>query len=648
MAARHFIVATAGHVDHGKSALVRALTGIDPDRLPEEKQRGITIDLGFAHLELPATIEGRPGTLALGFVDVPGHEDFVKNMVAGVGSVDLALFVVAADDGWMPQSEEHLQILSYLGVTRAVIVLTKADLAEGRVAERLCSVREALSGSPLAGAPIVPVSVVTGWGLEELGAALVAALASAPPSADQGKPRLPVDRVFSLPGVGTVATGTLTGGSLERGQEVLVQPAGRTARIRALQSHHRDAARCGPGTRVALGLPDAPPRSATEPQGLARGDVVTLPGLGGPGLTADVLLEKSARLRGADAVAARPLKDRTRVRVHFGSGNAAATVFLHQVRELAPGGRALAQLRFEGPVFLFGGDRFIVRDWAEQSTQAGGLVLDPHGDRKRWQARPQLALLEARAAAPGDVSVWVASALARQGVVPAGQVLVQSRFSAAAIAAAADSLVAAGQAVRAGSLLADAAQWRDWLRRAAEAVDLAHRAHPEWPGLPLTVLRRELEGDLGGGDAFDALVRALTAAGFALAGGALRRGDHRPALPPRLQAAGDWVRRALNEKPVEPPARKELVRDAPGREALRFLLDTGQAVEVSPELVLSAEGFDAAREAVRLHLARHGTATTSELRQAVGTSRRVIIPLLEKLDRDGVTLREGDQRRLRK
>src|SRR5271170_7898668 len=240
---QHFMVATGGHVDHGKSALVKALTGTDPDRLPEEKSRGITIDLGFAHLEIPSSAP-EDGPLSLGIVDVPGHEDFVKNMVAGVGSIDLALLVVAADDGWMPQTEEHLQILTYLGVHRAVIALTKIDLvadeqaASDRIRERL---RGTLFTETLgfADAPIVPTSVVAGRGLDDLRAALARVLAEAPPSDDIGKPRLAVDRIFTLRGVGTVVTGTLAGGTLRRGQEVTIQPSGKKTRIRNMQSHNR-------------------------------------------------------------------------------------------------------------------------------------------------------------------------------------------------------------------------------------------------------------------------------------------------------------------------------------------------------------------------------------------------------------------------
>src|SRR5437773_10170417 len=282
MTVRNFIMATAGHVDHGKSALVKALTGIDPDRLPEEKARGITIDLGFARLELPSTINDQPSTFHLGIIDVPGHEDFVKNMVAGVGSVDLALFVVAADDGWMPQTEEHLQVLSYLGVNRAVVALTKIDLVESQemIAARL---REKLANSPFAEAPIVPTSVPNACGIDELKATLVRVLGDTPLPRDIGKPRLPVDRVFTLRGIGTVVTGTLTGGTLHRGQPVIIQPSGKTTRIRAVQNHNRDVDVSMPGTRTALNLPDVGANV------VHRGDVVTLAELGSASNTHDVL-----------------------------------------------------------------------------------------------------------------------------------------------------------------------------------------------------------------------------------------------------------------------------------------------------------------------------------------------------------------------
>src|SRR6476619_1659548 len=269
--ATHFIVATAGHVDHGKSALIKALTGTDPDRLPEEKARGITIDLGFAHLELPSPAP--PASFLLGIVDVPGHEDFVKNMVAGVGSIDLALLVVAADDGWMPQTEEHLQILTYLGVHRAVIALTKFDL--GNVETITAQIRNQLEQTPFTNCQIIPTSVRTGQGLSDLKDVLGHEFAELRRPRDIGKPRLFVDRAFVLRGVGTVATGTLSGGSIRRGQDVVVQPRNISARIRSIQNHGRDIELAQPGMRTAMNLPDV---SIGEKE-MQRGDLITVQSL---------------------------------------------------------------------------------------------------------------------------------------------------------------------------------------------------------------------------------------------------------------------------------------------------------------------------------------------------------------------------------
>src|SRR6185437_9569102 len=461
--ARHFILATAGHVDHGKSALVKALTGTDPDRLPEEQLRGITIDLGFAHLELPAA--AGESSIVLGIVDVPGHEDFVKNMVAGVGSIDLSLLVVAADDSWMPQTEEHLQILTYLGVKRAVVGLTKIDLAQDEQGA-ITAIREKLKDTPFADAPIVPTSVVTGRGIGDVKAALAQVLAYAPPPADIGKPRLPVDRVFKLQGIGTVVTGTLSGGMLRRGQTAVIQPSAKTARIRSIQSHNRDLETSGPGSRTALNL------SLDDVEDVHRGDVITLTEFGGPSSIVDVLLEISGR-------ALRPIKDGARVHVHHGSGNTAARIAFHDRKDLAPGERALAQLRMETPAFVFAGDRFVLRDWSEHSTLGGGIVLDPDASQRLFHSETRARFLSPRAQAPDDAGSFVASQLARDGAAKKSQMLRKSRFSADAVAAVVSRLQAEGNLVVAGEMVIEWARWKKVQQRAIDAIDARHRAHPE-------------------------------------------------------------------------------------------------------------------------------------------------------------------------
>ncbi len=629
---RHFILATAGHVDHGKSALIKALTGTDPDRLPEEQMRGITIDLGFAHLELPDPKDSF-SSIVLGIVDVPGHEDFVKNMVAGVGSIDLALLVVAADDGWMPQTEEHLQILTYLGVSRAVVALTKADLTPDQESAT-ARIREKLRGTPFADAPIVPTSVVNGRGLEELRVALARVLVNAPPQADIGKPRLPVDRVFKLQGIGTVVTGTLNGGALRKGQSITIQPSGKTARVRNIQSHGRDVEVIGPGTRTALNL------SLDAVEDIHRGDVITLSDFGGPSNVLDVLVEISSRATSA-------IKDGARVHAHHGSGNVAARVAFREDMELAAGEHAVAQLRLEAPAYVFAGDRFIVRDWAERNTLGGAIVLDPDGNRKLFRADLRVKFLGELAQSPTDVSRFVSAQAAYDGATRKSRLLVKSRFSAAEISAAISRLVAAGTVVLAGDFVVDAARWQALGRRATEAIDARHRAHPEQSGLPLTELRAALGEELPAAELMDGVVVDLCARGFARVGVAVRRASHMPALPPQLQAAGAKIRAALAAKPLDPPSRKDLAPDVGSQQALRFLIESGEVVDINAEIAMSAESVKQATASIRRFIRERGPVTTSELRQMLGNSRRVAIPLLEKLDRDGVTLRQGDKRALR-
>jgi selenocysteine-specific elongation factor len=649
MHTRNFIVATAGHVDHGKSALVKALTGTDPDRLPEEKARGITIDLGFAHLGLSALIDGHVSTISVGLVDVPGHEDFVKNMVAGVGSIDLALLVVAADDGWMPQTEEHLQILTYLGVSRAIIALTKIDLVPSAEAQTIGRIREKLKGTPFVDAPIVCTSVVTSQGIEHTRQTLATVLASTPPPCDFGKPRLPIDRVFVLRGIGTVVTGTLSGGILQRGQTVMLQPSGKTTRIRSLHSHNREIEAVGPGTRAALNLPDVGSNAegADGVTSASRGEVVTIAELGSGTDAIDVLLEKSERLLNAQSAAGRPLKDGALVRVHHGSGNAAARVLLLEVPALAPGERALAQLRFSKRIFACAGDRFIIRDWSEQNTLAGGVVLEADGSRARLRKAEYLHCLTQRAQAPDDAGVFARSQLVRDRAIREALLLVKTRFSAAEIKRVIADLVERAEAVRLNEWLIEMAWWGTIRQRASELIHAEHHLHPERAGLNLNDLRVAIEGELPAQELWEALRADLCRRDFVQNGTDIRAASHCPALPPQLQAAGNKVRALLNTKLLEPPSKKELCPDAASQQALRFLIQTGDAIELNEETVLGTEHFTRAKESIQQFLQQKGSGTASELRQLLGTNRRIIIPLLERLDRDGVTLRQGDQRRLR-
>ena len=626
MTPRHAILATAGHIDHGKSALVKALTGNDPDRLPEEKLRGITIDLGFAHLELPGH--------SLGIVDVPGHQDFVKNMVAGVGAVDLALLVVAADDGWMPQTEEHLQILSYLGATRGVVALTKADLVDDTSA-REEEIRLQLQNSPLAEASIVPVSAHNGIGLEELKNALAAAAETMPPHTDDGQPRLAVDRVFTLQGIGTVVTGTLTGGTMSKGDTVTAYPPGRDTRIRTLQSHNRAQDTAQPGTRTALNLADAARGD------LPRGATITLPALATTTRTLDVLLERSTRL-GQECA---PLRNDTRVRVHHGSGHWPARLVLVEGKILEPGAAQLAQLRLENPACVWPGDRIVIRNWPESATLAGGRVLDAQGDRQGLRSAAHKLFLQTRAEAPENAETWIRSQLVRDGIAQRDALLCPSTFSTAQIDSAVTSLVNAKAALAAGDWLADESRWQQAREAIANAVNAEHRAHPERAGLTMELLRPLAQKAFPSGDVFAELLKDLCQNGFKRQAKYITSLSHKPALPPNLRAAGEHIRQALAG--TDPPARKLLAGTSEGAQALRFLIEAGEVMEVSPELAIGAAQFNRFRMLLKNHLRTHTQGTASELRQALGTTRRILIPLLEKMDRDGITRRQGDVRVLR-
>jgi selenocysteine-specific elongation factor len=630
MTEKHFILATAGHVDHGKSALVKALTGTDPDRLPEEKKRQITIDLGFAELNLTGPDEQR---FHVGIVDVPGHEDFVRNMIAGVGSIDLALLVVAADDGWMPQTEEHLQILTYLGVRRAVIALAKSDL--GRIDIVTEQIRNQLRETMFAESPIVPTSVRAGEGIENLKSAIASELTAMHPQCDFGKPRLFIDRIFTLRGIGTVVTGTLTGGQLHPGQSIIVQPQKLRARIRSIQSHGVEIERAQPGMRTALNLPDVAIGQ------IKRGDVITDSDLVAS-LSLIAEIEKSPRLRVHER-AARPLKNGSSVYLHHGTLRVAATVTLLERKTLEPGQRTIVHLNLASPIFAFVGDRFVVRDASEQHTIAGGVVLDPGGVNYRDPMQRKLLLM--RATAADDVDVCVRSEIALRGFVPRTTLLNKSRFAAGEISEALARLEAGNEILLREKIAADGEFWKKLLTQAIAVIDEAHKQNPERLGLDLNVLRSELRVEQL--DVFEALIAELCAQDFVRKGAAIARTSHHPVLPVKLRAAEGKIREALSQKPFDPPPRRELESDPRARQVLRFLIESGDSIEIAPDVVLLRESFERMKWQIADFISRNGPATVSQLRQALDSSRRIMVPLLERLDSEGVTWRTGDKRGLR-
>ena len=617
---KHIIVGTAGHIDHGKTALVKALTGIDTDRLEEEKRRGITIDLGFAHLQLTPSLQ-------LGLVDVPGHERFVKNMLAGVGGIDLVLFVVAADESIMPQTREHFDICRLLGIPRGVVALTKSDLVD---ADMLALVRleieELTAGSFLEDAPVVPVSSMTGAGLEELRGELARMAAGAPEKNAAGYFRLPIDRVFSVKGFGTVVTGTLVSGSVTKESEVELYPEGRRLRVRGVEVHGAKAARAAAGQRTALNLADI------EPAGLARGDVLSEP----------------ARFRAVDRVdcrldllrSAKPLKHRAPVHFHSGTAEIEAEVrLLDDAQVLRPGSAAYVRLLLRQPALLLPGDRFIIRMFSPVITIGGGVVVDwgEHRYRKGEDAATRLDVLALPDAA-ARVALLVKEAPFGLGIadLTARTGLLESEIAAAAARAPLAPL-ADGWYVDRG--------WFQMARdRLVQSVQEFHQRNPLLAGIARQDLRsRELDGaPLFVLDALLAAAKELTAEGELV-----RVRGHAVVLKQDEEQARTAMEHAFEQAGLAAPAVAEVLAKSGleagrARRLLEILLREKRLVRISDELVFHHSAIDRLRE--MLAARRPARFNVGAFKEWTGISRKYAIPLLEYLDRAHVTRREGDER----
>ncbi len=636
------VLATAGHVDHGKSALVRALTGIDPDRLIEEQQRGMTIDLGFAWMELPLPPDGRPEPV--GIVDVPGHIDFIKNMLAGVGSVDAAVLVVAADEGVMPQTREHLAILDLLAVPAGVVALTKVDLVEDPEWLELVEldIHDLLAGTRLEGASVVPVSALTGAGLEDLRQALAQVLVDLPPRRDRGRPRLPIDRVFTLPGFGTIVTGTLSDGHFRIGDPVAILPDGPTGRIRGLQSHRQPIQVARPGSRVAINL------SGVDRSQVHRGQVVVRPDT----LQATRLIDVAFRLL---PDAPKPLRHNHRVDFFSGTAETPAHVRLLGTEELRPGQEGWLQIRLERPVVVAAGDRYILRQPSPSATLGGGTVLDPHPRRRYRRFDPQaLARLETLAA--GDPEEILLQTLERHPLLSVEALLEQSGLGTEPAQEALDELSRQGAVQRLeGGLLLSRDTYQNLLEQMVVILEGFHRAHPLRRGMLRSELRSRLripaprQGQELPLRAFNDLVAQAQEAGHVQADDtAVWRAGHRIRFTPEQEAGIQRVLAALEASPYAPPHANELLRllgDDP--ELLEALVDQGQLVRLGNNVLFRRQDFETMVQAIVTHLEEHGTITLAQVRDRFATSRKYAQAVLEEMDARRITRREGDVRVLR-
>jgi len=613
------VVATAGHVDHGKSSLIVRLTGIDPDRWEEEKRRGLTIDLGFAWTTLPSGTE-------IGFVDVPGHERFVRNMLAGVGPVRLVLFVVAADEGWKPQSEEHLAIVDVLGAQGGVVALTKRDLVdEETVRARTEDVRARLAGTPLQGAPVVSCSAETGEGLDELRGELDRMVGQTPPPEDQGRPRIHIDRSFTIRGAGTVVTGTLTGGTLTAGDEVVLHPDGAKARIRSLQTHRRPVPVARPVSRVAANL------VGTSKEDVERGDVLARPGQWRP----TALVE--ARLRPVRSIQ-HAVTARGAYKLYSGSSERDARIRLYDRAELLPGETAFARIRLSRPVVVDVGDRFVLREAGRRETVAGGVILDPDPPARPGPDPPARLARRER----GERRDIPAAVVADRGAVRAADLKPLAGSSPTVV----------DGATRLGAWWASDAAFGAMRDAVVMALAEYHRRHPLRPGMDTADVRRamiearqDLAAPLEQGLAGDVLARLEAEGIVARQATTLRLTEHRVTLGEREGEAASVVQAVAGGEPT-PPTVRELQRSGHPADLIDACVTTGLLARVSPDVVVTPGFLSRAEDVARTEAARPEGLTVSRFRELLGTTRKYALPLLAHLDAKGLTRRDGDIRRL--
>jgi selenocysteine-specific elongation factor len=644
-AVRYVVLGTAGHIDHGKTSLVRALTGIDCDTLAEEKQRGITINLGFAHWR-PGPEQGGDASVEFGIVDVPGHQRFVRNMVAGAAGIDLLLLVVAADDGVMPQTLEHLHIARLLGVRRGVVALNKADLVDDELLELAREdVQQLLQGGgALAASPVVPVSAVTGQGFAELTAALIQAAAELPSRIAGERFRMPIDRSFSIRGAGTVVTGTTLAGVLHSGEEVQLLPRGKRARVRGIQLHGTAASQVGPGRRAALNL------TGLDKEEASRGDVLVQP----DSIIPTTLLDAEIELLPGER---RPLRRGSEVLLHAGTAEINARLEPLEAETLASGQRGLVQLQLQQPAVLAAGDRFILRHSSSEFTVGGGSVLDAHPTRHRRQreaAAQKLATLGGTGSQLGheiekaQFGLSAAAAQLRLNLSPEGlrQALAELHTAQAGLVESPDGR----------QLLLTLPANRDRIEHAAlSALQQHHAAHPlSRRGLDAQQLLRMVD-PRAAGLSLEVLRNCLAAA--STRGLLIRDGDSYalPGLQPKLSERDRKALQLLTVRfnaSIQPDQPDEIVDELPVDKArLRLLLE----YMVEEQLVILAPGgmyfgpqvVERARQALLRHFAGEDGISVSQFGHTSGATRKYSIPLLQLFEQDGMLVRDGDLRRLR-
>ena len=619
-----YVIGTAGHVDHGKSTLVQALTGIDPDRLREEKERGMTIDLGFAWLRLPSGEE-------LSIVDVPGHQRFVNNMLAGVGGIDVALLVIAADESVMAQTREHIAILDLLRVDRGIVAITKSDLVDSDWMELVSAdAVEVLKGTTLEGSPVVAVSGATGDGLAGLLSTIETLLHDTPIRKDLGRPRVPVDRSFTMSGFGTVVTGTLVDGSLAVGDQVELVPGGEKTRIRGLQTHQNKIDRATPGRRIAVNL------TGMGHQRIARGDVLTSPGWLKPTSAMDVYLKVISD-------SPRPVRHNMFATVHTGSSETVARVRLLERDEAKPGESTWAQLKLDRPISAVKGDYYVIR--SNSITLGGGKVVDPHARRHRRNYEPilqRLSLME-RGSEREIILKSIESSEPSEFTEIVNRANLQAALAVTELTVMATErliVIVGGKRAGPGAYIYSASGWSQVVNKTRTLLCDFHVKFPLRKGFP----KEELRSRLGmTSQVFGYVMDLLIQENVLVDEGPVLR------LPGHVQEVSEDLSRSLNEylevlesSPYSPPT--DFIADG---EVVNLLVDQGKVVKVSDNIVFSSSAYDHMVGQISCYIDEQGQISVADVRDLFGTSRKYALALLDHMDKQRITRRVGDFRVLR-
>jgi selenocysteine-specific elongation factor len=614
-----YVIGTAGHIDHGKSALIQKLTGIDPDRLQEEKQRGMTIDLGFAWLKLPGGGE-------VGIIDVPGHERFIKNMLAGIGAIDLALLIVAANEGVMPQTREHLDILNLLGIKKGIVVITKKDLVDDEILSLVkMEVEEIVQDTFLVGSPILEVSVVTGEGLVELVKTIEELLKNIQPAKDRGKPRLFIDRVFSIAGAGTVVTGTLIGGELSVSEEVQILPSGLKARIRGLQMHKKQLDKIGPGSRTAVNLVNIAPNQ------LERGDVITKPGWLIPSDRFDVRLQTLGSIK-------KILHHGDILSFFTGSSESLAKLYLLDRDQVKPGESILAQISLNMPAMVMKDDHFIVRSPME--TLGGGVIILPHAKKHRYSRKEvgeRLMKME-----NGSLNELIIAFLEFKQPAKLSNILTECNLTMDEIQGPLSELISRSKVVlmgnRENAVLFTISGWRDIIKKAQEIVKNYHNKYPARSGIS----KGELSNKLGL-EANSPFLKKLFDDGILIEDAAVvRLPTHRIEFSGEQQTAIKKFLDQLDHNPFSPQIEMTLEKDV-----LNQLIEQQKIVRVGDGVIFSKDAYEEMVGKIIGHIKSKGKITLAEVRDMFDTSRKYAKALLEYMDEKKITKRVGDERVLR-